>query len=428
MKRIIYDIETTGLDPKEKGFKVHCMCTHDYDTKESRSFYGDSLLEGVDYLHTADLLVGHYAQFFDRIVLEYVYNTKFKAKNFDTKLMATLMRNEEGSHGLKAWGLRLGVLKGSFRDEGEFSTFSEDMLKYCEQDVVVTTALYTHLLSLNWSQESVDLETDFASEIIKQMDTGVGFDEEKAIALYLNLKAQSEQLQTTLRSAFKPWLSLDKEFTPKKDDKNKGYTAGATFSKIKFNIFNPNSNDHIADRFLKLYRWRPLKLTPTGKPVVDEEVLSSLEYPEAKLLSQAASVNKLLGMIAEGESAWLKLSTKGRLYPRYNTNGAVTGRMTCSKPNVQQVPSNEAFLGKECRELFIPDKGLVMVGIDASGIELRCLAHYMGKYDHGAYAQIVAHGDVHDVNRQSLGLSQTVANRNLSKRFVYATLYGAGDE
>jgi DNA polymerase-1 len=135
-------------------------------------------------------------------------------------------------------------------------------------------------------------------------------------------------------------------------------------------------------------------------------------------------VQKRLGQLAEGQQAWLKLQKNGVIHGSVNTNGAVTGRCTHSNPNVAQVPSVRADYGSECRELFTVRNGYKLVGCDASGLELRMLAHYMAFYDGGQYAKIVTEGDVHTVNQQAAGLE----TRDQAKTFIYALLYGAGDE
>src|SRR5690606_28269302 len=106
-----------------------------------------------------------------------------------------------------------------------------------------------------------------------------------------------------------------------------------------------------------------------------------------------------------------------------NTIGAVTGRCTHSNPNIAQVPGVGSPYGKECRELFCVDEGYKLVGADASGLELRCLAHYMARYDGGAYAKILLEGDIHTENQKAAGLP----TRDDAKRFIYSFLYGAGD-
>ena len=128
------------------------------------------------------------------------------------------------------------------------------------------------------------------------------------------------------------------------------------------------------------------------------------------------TISKRLGQIGDGPSAWLKLEEDGKIYGYVNTNGTVTGRMTHSSPNMAQVPANDAPYGEEWRELFQPRDGWKMVGCDASGLELRCLAHYMAKYDGGEYAKELLEGDIHTKNQKAAGLD----TRPQAKRFIYA--------
>ena len=99
--------------------------------------------------------------------------------------------------------------------------------------------------------------------------------------------------------------------------------------------------------------------------------------------------------------------------------------MTHSKPNLGQVPRVGSPLGKECRSLFAAPEGKMLVGIDASGLELRMLAHYMRDQ---AYVTAVVSGsskdgtDVHTMNQKAAGLP----SRDAAKTFIYAYLYGAG--
>ena len=116
----------------------------------------------------------------------------------------------------------------------------------------------------------------------------------------------------------------------------------------------------------------------------------------------------------------------GRVHGKVITNGAVTGRMTHSKPNMAQIPNAGSLYGPECRQCWTVEDGNVLVGCDASGLELRMLAHYMKDED---YVRTVTEGsskdgtDVHTVNQRAAGL----ATRDNAKTFIYAFLYGAGD-
>ena len=90
----------------------------------------------------------------------------------------------------------------------------------------------------------------------------------------------------------------------------------------------------------------------------------------------------------------------GKLRHTINPLGTVTGRASSFGPNLQQVPAVRAAFGKECRELFTVPHGHVFVGADLSGIELRCLAHYL--QDGGEFArEVFASGDIHTANMQA---------------------------
>lgn len=143
----------------------------------------------------------------------------------------------------------------------------------------------------------------------------------------------------------------------------------------------------------------------------------------AELVKEYLLLQKRIGQV----ESWLEaVKDDGRVHGKVITNGAVTGRMTHSSPNMAQVPNAGSIYGHECRECWTVDDGNVLVGCDASGLELRMLAHYM-KDDN--YVRTVTEGssklgtDVHTVNQMAAGLS----TRDSAKTFIYAFLYGAGD-
>ena len=86
-----------------------------------------------------------------------------------------------------------------------------------------------------------------------------------------------------------------------------------------------------------------------------------------------------------------------------------------------QVPSVHSPYGKECRSCWVVDEGNVLLGVDASGLELRMLAHYM---DDETYIKEILDGDIHTANQKAAKLK----SRNQAKTFIYALMYGAGDE
>lgn len=125
-------------------------------------------------------------------------------------------------------------------------------------------------------------------------------------------------------------------------------------------------------------------------------------------------------------NAWYKAYNKetGRVYYNMTGCGTITGRATHYSPNIAQVPSVGSKYGWECRSLFGVPNGWVQVGADICGLELRCLAHYMSRYDNGEYGRLITGGDIHTHNMEVLGLT----SRDQAKRLIYAILYGAGNE
>jgi hypothetical protein len=451
MRILIFDCETNGL--LDTLDRVHSLVIKDAETGEVKSCchpFPDSDLThycdieyGLMCLMEADLVVGHNIIKFDIPALKKVYpwfdipvekirdtlvlsrllwadvgevDAKRIHKGFPKKLI--------GSHSLEAWGFRLGVLKGDFGKTSDWSVWTPEMQDYCEQDVEVTEVLWQRILSKEPPERAVELETWFAHIIAKQERFGYAFDKEKAVALYLKLLARRQELDEELKAFFKPWFVGQGKFIPKGNNKKTGYTKGVPLTKVKLIEFNPGSRQQIADRLTKLYGWKPKEFTESGQPKIDETILNALKYPPAKLLSERFMLDKRIGQLAEGDNAWLKLEKNGRIHGSVNTIGAVTGRCTHSYPNVAQVPSVRAPYGPECRELYHAPPGFKQVGADASGLELRCLAHYMARYDGGAYAKILLEGDVHTANQEAAGLP----TRDNAKTFIYAFLYGAGDE
>ena len=323
-----------------------------------------------------------------------------------------------GSHSLKAWGYRLGVFKGDYGDTSDWSKWTPEMQAYCKQDVTVTKTLWHTIIKKNPTPQSVELETWFAYILSRQEQFGYTFDVQGAAALYAKLLARRNAIDEELKSFFGQWFVPVETVVAKVSNKTRGLTKGVEYTKIKLMEFNPGSRLQITDRLQKLYGWKPEAFTDSGQPKIDETILAALPYPPCKILSERFMLDKRIGQIAEGEAAWLKLERNGRIHGSVNTIGAVTGRCTHSAPNMAQVPSVKAPYGKECRSLFHAPAGMVQVGCDASGLELRCLAHYMARWDGGAYAKVLLEGDIHTVNQHAAGLP----TRDNAKTFVYGFL------
>lgn len=457
MQTVVFDIETTAIEDfcSLDGLeKIHCISLKSYPSGQVKTYHGD-YTEALDILQWADIIVGHNIINFDIPAIKKLYpDWEPQGRIIDTLVLSRLgfpdIRDKDsaqsllpprlcGSHSLKAWGLRLGEEKGEFgNDPEDWSGYTEEMRKYCEQDVEVTSALYSHTNAhMQLHGEAVILEHDFAEAIRDQWRNGMEFDERAAEDLHRKLVSCHLAIEEELQVIFPPkeepmktrayWVAdSGKKYKTKKAAVEAGEKGSLLMPgpfRIKKTPFNPGSRVMIANAFIEKYNWKPKDFTPDGRPKVDETILRSLEYPEAAPLAEYLMLGKRLGQLAEGKEAWLRLSKSNRIYGRVNPCGAVTGRCTHAGPNLAQVPSVSAPWGKECRSLFTVPRGKVLVGVDLSGLELRCLAHYMAKYDGGDYSREILEGDIHTANQLAAGLSE----RNEAKVFIYAFLYGAGD-
>jgi DNA polymerase I-like protein with 3'-5' exonuclease and polymerase domains len=307
------------------------------------------------------------------------------------------------------------------------------MEDYCLQDLAVTEALLRRLMAhSSWDQLVCGVEQGVEAILIRQQERGVAFDEAGAAALYARVSAEREEVRRQLREVFPPFYLPDgtAPFVPRRDHAKFGYVKDAPLRKVKLVEFNPGSRHHIAMMLKRRHGWQPTEFTETGEPKLDDEVIGALPYPEAKLLARFLLLEKRCGQLAEGEEAWLKHVKTGVIYGRVTSVGTVTGRMSHQKPNLAQVPKVGSPLGEECRALFRARPGWVWVGCDADALELRVMAHFMARYDGGAYIKTVLEGkksegtDMHTLNMHALGIT----NRDTAKTWFYAWLYGGGAE
>jgi|TARA_B110000459_G_scaffold46278_1_gene51413 DNA polymerase-1 len=465
-KILFFDIETNAIDfwPTLDGLKdLHCISIFDPGRAKMHSFSSNAgnLDEGVAMLNDSHNICGHNAINFDAPALGKL-GYEVTPRVVDTKVMSQVIhpdlftedcrRGEEfpkqlrGRHSLKAWGLRLGNEKDDHGATEDWTKWSQEMQDYCEQDVHVVVDLFSHFMEGKPSSDMLYLEHDFANLMTLQEMNGWPFNIEKANALTEELMARRAELRDELQDMFPATTEEMKTpmgWTVEVDGKHhtavtkvglkgllkeKGLKqvladkAVKTGNKTKTSPFNPNSRDQIAERLMKM-GWKP-QAYEGKRPKIDEAVLKGIDKPEAQMLLEYLLISKRLGQVAEGRQAWLKLVRDGRIHGEVNTNGAISGRCTHSKPNVSQVPASRATYGDQCRELFHAPEGKVLVGADASGLELRCLAAFLYPYDNGEYARTIVEGDIHTANQQAAGLP----TRDHAKTFIYAFLYGSGDQ
>ena len=262
--------------------------------------------------------------------------------------------------------------------------------------------------------EWISLENQVAQILTQQEIHGWTFNSDAAWQFASTLREELRTLEGSLRRKH-PYVSGG-EWTPKRNNRTQGYVASSPITRLK--ELNCTSRDHIAWILTTYYGWTPKQVTATGKPVVDEVILTEIGSEISMMFARCLTVTKMLGMLSQGVNGWLRLVTnEGRIHHHCSV-ATSTHRCAHRSPNLAQTPSDSRF-----RELFIPSKGLTMVGADLSGIELRMLSHYLARFDGGRYADILLNGDIHQVNADKVGVT-----RSQIKTISYAFLYGAGDE
>tara|TARA_R100000951_G_scaffold116400_1_gene128032 strand:+ start:846 stop:2576 length:1731 start_codon:yes stop_codon:yes gene_type:complete len=426
-QKLILDIETTAFPVKN----IWMIGTMSLDSGYKKNFLNPAVekKEIQEYIDGFDIIIGHNITNFDQPILEEHLGISFDSVEIeDTLVMSRLYDPQlDGGHSLRAWGERLKFPKSEHDD---WTRLSEEMIKYCMIDVEVTAKLYTNLAELlsKFPGESVELEHKVQQIISKQERTGWLLDMKKAFDIQAQLKQRSIEVEKEVHKKFTPLPVFVREVTPKIKKDNTLSSVGlrflgddyssiaGPFSRVDWPEFNLGSRQQIG-RHLKFYGWKPKSFTEKGQPIVDEGILSKVDIPEAKLIAEYLMLQKRSAQV----QSWIEaVEEDGRVHGRVNPIGAVTGRMTHSSPNMAQVPASYSPYGTECRQCWTVPKGYKLVGIDAAGLELRMLAHYMNDEE---YTHEVTHGDVHTANQKAAGLS----TRDNAKTFIYAFLYGAGD-
>ena len=421
--RIVLDIETNLAHDK-----IHVVVTKDIDSGEVKTWKVANNLP--EFLKGASLIVMHNGIAFDAPVLNRLWKTKIRLNQvYDTLIVSRLLDPSlENGHGLEAWGNRLGFQKIHYAkvwswlmdrpEEYSGECFDYPLLplldSYCVRDVEVTAKLYLKLVNdfneKQFSVESLELEHSVAAIIAQQERNGFKLDRIYTTVLLADIKSKVAGIYERMQQRW-PAVTVER-------------VSDKTGKRLKDSVvtFNPGSRQQIGER-LKELGWKPKEFTDNGQPKVDETILSKIKIPEAQVIAEYLMLQKRVSQI----ESWLEAVGKdGRVHGKVITNGAVTGRMTHSGPNMAQIPNSSSIYGPECRECWTVEDGNVLVGCDASGLELRMLAHYMKDDD---YVRTVTEGnskagtDVHSVNQRAAGL----LTRDAAKTFIYAFLYGAGD-
>lgn len=510
-RRVILDCEADSLKPT----LIHCIVCKDIDTGEIFKFRPNSPLGGhhdfkdefVKFAETVNLWIGHNIIGYDMPVINRLLGSellKFEECR-DTLILSRLFRPAPASikpkgmysrshgHSLEAWGNYLKFPKTKFND---WSKFSEVMLNYCLQDVLVGEKIYEELWykeKEGFSDECIKLEHNVAKMLWEQEQNGFFLDQKKVKSLEKETYNLLQEMDIRLQELFPPIFVLIRNL-PKKVKKDG--TLGTVFKRIldayqtnknckaeekedgsydlyTKEVFNPKSSKHIAKRLLAV-GWVPKVYTEKGniktdKVTLKEAILELLETRTELESLKCLSNYSILANRHQKAVKWQELAKEdGRVHGRVNPIGAGTHRcshfddnmaniasVTCGKSPISSFQSEEIkdlkkfdlfdngtkiFLEKskdkieyalkglegtygwDSRDCWtVPTKEHCLVGADASGIQLRALAHYMNDKK---YIKALLESDIHVVNQRAAGIS----NRPKAKTFIYAWLLGGGDE
>jgi DNA polymerase-1 len=325
----------------------------------------------------------------------------------------------------------------------------------------------THALRA-FSDQSIRMEHKVAQLIKQQEDHGFYLDLKKASLLLAELTDQEAILHASILKDFHPKPKLLQEVTPKVTKKGdlsrvglKGFDpsdVGGSFSHIVFETFNLGSPSQIVER-LNAAGWSPIERTDGYKKLLErrkKKEITEEEFTEAASKTwkvseiNLATIHETAPESAKNLARWKMISSRktlvetwidladerSRVHGRINTLGTWTHRASHYEPNMGNVPGvnhgsdGSALMGVqgaygfECRDVWGTEPGRVLLGVDAKGIQLRALAHYVRNQE---YVDTVISGDPHAFHA---GILSSIVDREIprdvSKTFIYAYLLGAG--
>ena len=447
--------------------KVYCVVAVNCDTRETvrmtaydeiKAFIDGKKAEGCKF-------VGHNIIGYDAPTLNRIIGTRLTITDLvDTMVMSMVYSPSfSGGHSLANWGSKLGMPKG---DHDDFSKFTQEMLTYCVQDTMICREIFIRIvrrmIAVGFTEVGLELEHRSWSLIKTQQKNGFYFNVEEANILYSILRERENELQEKIYTYWPP--TLEEVGRYKRPFKTDGEPSAnferhrqqyldtrvsddreeySCFDYVYFNIGSPSQR---IQKLLEL-GWEPREYTkpskthPNGQPKATSKgqlspsLVAFVEKSgkeEVRLIAEWIEINARANMI----NTWLEAYDENTHCIHGSLWLANTLRYRHSNPNTANIPGvrkgpkpeEKPLLGAagvwtyEARDLWTvrDPKNRVLVGVDAKGIQLRVLAHYLNNKE---FTDVVINGDPHTHN-QEIG---EFDSRDIAKTFIYAFFLGAGD-
>jgi DNA polymerase-1 len=456
-KHWVVDIEADGLDPT----RVWVLVAWNAVTKEERVCETYEEIRRFIEDTRGCSFVFHNGISFDVPVLNRLVGARIPlSATVDTFILSSIYSPSiAGGHSLAAWGDRLGFKK---QEHDEWDKYSPEMLVRCRSDVEITWNLFTRLTKrmrdIGFTERSAELRHKGWNIIRKQRKNGFFFNYEQAHKLFIELREKERQLKERIYERFPPTLQRVASYAKSRkadgsdnaqylrhcqqfaDVVRAGDGSYECFDFVEFNLGSPKQR---IEKLLDL-GWEPREFTepsktfPQGqpKPTDNGRLSPSLQQfadnsgiEEVELIAKWMFVNWLANQV----NTWMEAYNEHTQCIHGNLWFANTLRYRSDHPNTQNIPSvrvddndnplkgEEGWWTYEARDLWQTRDPNTrrLVGVDAKGIQLRILAHYL---DDEGLKEACLSGDPHTANAKRMGLP----SKRVAKTITYATMMGAG--
>jgi uracil-DNA glycosylase family 4 len=419
-KRLTVDVETDGLEPltcnlrcvgigREDGHIV-VVPFRSVTGRELRAY--DSVAgEQVHYALADKTIVGHNLGYYDRMVLERVFDVGLKFTE-DTILMHHCTESEL-PHSLQFLGsVHTDITAWKAERGGLDYETDEELWLYNARDVAVTTSLIEPLMT--------DLKLKGQEDVYNRVD---------------------KPLQRLCVDLHRVGMAINGDALAKHE---KNYLARAFAARERLKEltgipeFNPGSTQQVSKLMYETLKL-PFKTsyeTETGAKGTAMHIIRDLLVSDERTDTERSILievhkyrraQKFLGTFVGGILGSVNAVGDGRVHADFNAHATVSGRLSGSNPNLQQIP-------QELRDCFVAGPGHVLVAADMDQIELRMCAalagaeNYVDAFAAGSDPHAVTSDLIYGEAWRSRGQEERDKLRSFAKRFCYANLYGAGDK